>query len=331
MFLEEVEDVTRLVDGLRSSKVSAEYVDLAREGRRDGEEGDAGERGEGTGGEDEASSEEKKTEVRKRVAEMMREKERRERARELYAKYQETLDRQWIRRRTAKNGDDGLHELGLVDALGRREDPWMTFTPGDNPAFKAMEADIDKERAAGPTRQTATARGAGNATFSGSVRGGAQDVREGLESDAVDRAARQRGDGGAEVRVLRADHRALRPRGELAEFFLEAPHPPAVKCLLRRARRRRARALRRGGRGPGEGRQLDPDDGEIVKKPPPRGAGGRTRQSARSRGASGTRGLVSRAGGADGDGAGSEEDAFAQVVHLEKLMRRVGGSGVVGG
>jgi hypothetical protein len=55
---------------------------------------------------------------------MMREKERRERARELYAKYQEEkMDLSGSDPADVageeKNGD-GLHELGLVDALGRR-------------------------------------------------------------------------------------------------------------------------------------------------------------------------------------------------------------------
>jgi hypothetical protein len=92
-FLEEVEDVTRLVDGLRSGKVSAEYVDrVLRE--KDEETAKSETRAKQAAEEAEKHkyenlSEEKKTEVREKVAEMMREKERRERARELYAKYQE--------------------------------------------------------------------------------------------------------------------------------------------------------------------------------------------------------------------------------------------------
>ena len=94
-FLEEVEDVTRLVDGLRSGKVSAEYVDRVL---REKDEETAQKETREKQAKEEAEKnkydnlpEEKKTEVREKVAEMMREKERRERARGLYAKYQEKM------------------------------------------------------------------------------------------------------------------------------------------------------------------------------------------------------------------------------------------------
>ena len=337
-FLEEVEDVTRLVDGLRSGKVSAEYVDrVLREKDEETEKKEtrakeAKEHAEKTKYDN--LPEEKKTEVREKVAEMMREKERRERARELYAKHQETCAGSSggsgeERRRTATTD---YTSWDLWTPSDDEEDPWMTFTPGDNPAFKAMEADIDKrhERQVRQRQTAHRAREAGNAAFkAGQFAEALKTYEKGLESDK--RSIELHGNAamaalkcGCFAQTIEHCDRAC----ELAEFFLERPaHPTAVKCLLRRAAARDALAhfaeavadLERAA-------ELDPDDGEIAKK---LATARRRREDARAE-----RALKRRLRNAkkastsrDGDGDGSEEDAFAQTVRLEKLMRRVGGSG----
>ena len=338
-FLEEVEDVTRLVDGLRSGKVSAEYVDrVLREKDEETEKKEtrakeAKEQAEKTKYDN--LPEEKKTEVREKVAEMMREKERRERARELYA-YQETLGSSGgsseERRRTATTD---YTSWDLWTPSDDEEDPWMTFTPGDNPAFKAMEADIDKrhERQVRQRQTAHRAREAGNAAFkAGQFAEALKTYEKGLESDK--RSIELHGNAamaalkcGCFAQTIEHCDRAC----ELAEFFLERPaHPTAVKCLLRRAAARDALAhfaeavadLERAA-------ELDPDDGEIAKK---LATARRRREDARAERAlkrrlRNAKASTSRDGDGDGDGDGSEEDAFAQVVRLEKLMRRVGGSG----
>ena len=337
-FLEEVEDVTRLVDGLRSGKVSAEYVDrVLREKDEETEKKEtrakeAKEHAEKTKYDN--LPEEKKTEVREKVAEMMREKERRERARELYAKHQETCAGSSggsgeERRRTATTD---YTSWDLWTPSDDEDDPWMTFTPGDNPAFKAMEADIDKrhERQVRQRQTAHRAREAGNAAFkAGQFAEALKTYEKGLESDK--RSIELHGNAamaalkcGCFAQTIEHCDRAC----ELAEFFLERPaHPTAVKCLLRRAAARDALAhfaeavadLERAA-------ELDPDDGEIAKK---LATARRRREDARAE-----RALKRRLRNAkkastsrDGDGDGSEEDAFAQTVRLEKLMRRVGGSG----
>ena len=339
-FLEEVEDVTRLVDGLRSGKVSAEYVDrVLREKDEETEKKEtrakeAKEQAEKTKYDN--LPEEKKTEVREKVAEMMREKERRERARELYAKYQETLGSSGgsseERRRTATTD---YTSWDLWTPSDDEEDPWMTFTPGDNPAFKAMEADIDKrhERQVRQRQTAHRAREAGNAAFkAGQFAEALKTYEKGLESDK--RSIELHGNAamaalkcGCFAQTIEHCDRAC----ELAEFFLERPaHPTAVKCLLRRAAARDALAhfaeavadLERAA-------ELDPDDGEIAKK---LATARRRREDARAERAlkrrlRNAKASTSRDGDGGGDGDGSEEDAFAQVVRLEKLMRRVGGSG----
>ena len=342
-FLEEVEDVTRLVDGLRSGKVSAEYVDRVL---REKDEETAQKETREKQAKEEAEKnkydnlpEEKKTEVREKVAEMMREKERRERARGLYAKYQEKMgsgpDAKAARRRAATD----YTSWDLWMPSDDEEDPWMKYTP-DNPAFKAMEADIDArhERQTRRRQSAHRAREAGNAAFkAGQFAEALKTYEKGLESDK--RSIELHGNAamaalkcGCFAQTIEHCDRAC----ELAEFFLERPdHPTAVKCLLRRAAARDALAhfaeavadLERAA-------ELDPEDGDIAKK---LATARRRREDARAERALKKRlrdAKASTSGGGgggdgdgDGDGDGSEEDAFAQTIRLEKLMRGVGGSG----
>ena len=337
-FLEEVEDVTRLVDGLRSGKVSAEYVDRVL--REKDEETQQKEMREKQAKEEAEKNkydnlpEDKKTEVREKVVEMMREKERRERARELYAKYQEKLgsrpDAFAARRSTATD----YTSWDLWTPSDDEEDPWMKYTP-DNPAFKAMEKDIDaRHERQVRRRQTAhRAREAGNAAFkAGQFAEALKTFEKGLESDK--RSIELHGNAalaalkcGCFAQTIEHCDRAC----ELAEFFLERPdHPTAVKCLLRRAAARDALAhfaeavadLERAA-------ELDPDDAEITKR---LAVARRRREDARAERALKKRlrdAKASTNGGGEGEGVGdgSEEDAFARTVRLERLMRRVGGSG----
>ena len=341
-FLEEVEDVTRLVDGLRSGKVSAEYVDrVLREkdeetAKKETREKQAKEEAEKNKYEN--LPEEKKSEVREKVAEMMREKERRERARELYAKYlaekmNDGSDPADVaaKRRTATD----YTSWDLWTPSDDEDDPWMKYTP-DNPAFKAMEADIDaRHERQIRQRQTAyRAREAGNAAFkAGQFAEALKTYETGLESDK--RSIELHGNAamaalklGCFAQTIEHCDRAC----ELAEFFLERPdHPTAIKCLLRRAAARDALAhfaeavadLEKAAR-------LDPGDeltGEIAKK---LAAARRRREDAKAERALKRRLRDAKAATSrDGDESlvDVEEDEFAQTVRLEKLMRRVGGTG----
>uniref|UniRef100_A0A6U0DLZ5 Uncharacterized protein n=1 Tax=Micromonas pusilla TaxID=38833 RepID=A0A6U0DLZ5_MICPS len=349
-FLEEVEDVTRLVDGLRSGKVSAEYVDrVLRE--KDEETAKSETRAKQAAEEAEKNkyenlSEEKKTEVREKVAEMMREKERRERARELYAKYQEEkMDLSGsdpaISVAAKKQTATDYTSWDLWTPSDDEDDPWMKYMP-DNPAFKAMEADIDKrhERQIAQRQAAHRAREAGNAAFkAGQFAEALKTYEHGLESDK--RSIELHGNAAMAALKLGCFAQTIEHcdrANELAEFFLERPnHPTAIKCLLRRAAARDALAhFAEAVADLEKAERLDPGDevtGEIATK---LAAARRRREDAKAERALKRRlrdakAATSRDGDGDGDVDvdvdGSEEDAFAQTVRLEKLMRRVGGTG----
>ena len=348
-FLEEVEDVTRLVDGLRSGKVSAEYVDRVL---REKDEETAKNETRAKQAKEEAEknkyenlSEEKKTEVREKVAEMMREKERRERARELYAKYQEEkMDLSGsgpanvaAKRKTATD----YTSWDLWTPSDDEDDPWMKYTP-DNPAFKAMEADIDArhERQIRQRQAAHRARETGNAAFkAGQFAEALKTYETGLESDK--RSIELHGNSAMAALKLGCFAQTIEHcdrANELAEFFLEKPnHPTAIKCLLRRAAARDALAhFAEAVADLEKAERLDPGDevtGEITTK---LAAARRRREDAKAERALKRRlrdakAATSRDGDVDVDVDvdvdGSEQDAFAQTVRLEKLMRRVGGTG----
>ena len=83
-------------------------------------------------------------EVKEKVDDMMRERERREKARELYAAHRATLSEEDLARRSVASTDYSAWDLWTPS--DDEDDPWMQFMPGD-PAFKAMEADIESRHA----------------------------------------------------------------------------------------------------------------------------------------------------------------------------------------
>ena len=119
----------------------------------------------------------------------------------------------------------------------------MTFTPGDNPAFKAMEADIDKrhERQVRQRQTAHRAREAGNAAFkAGQFAEALKTYEKGLESDK--RSIELHGNAamaalkcGCFAQTIEHCDRAC----ELAEFFLEGPRTRSgqVSAAARRGAR----------------------------------------------------------------------------------------------
>jgi hypothetical protein len=217
----------------------------------------------------------------------------------------------------------------------------MKYTP-DNPAFKAMEADIDKrhERQIAQRQAAHRARETGNAAFkAGQFAEALKTYEHGLESDK--RSIELHGNAAMAALKLGCFAQTIEHcdrANELAEFFLERPnHPTAIKCLLRRAAARDALAhFAEAVADLEKAKQLDPGDevtGEIATK---LAAARRRREDAKAERALKRRlrdakAATSRDGDGDGDVDvdvdGSEQDAFAQTVRLEKLMRRVGGTG----
>ena len=125
-FLDEVDDVSRLIEGLHSGKISPEYVDKKIK-QRDAEESRAAEATKAA--EDEAERkkyenlpDEKKLEVKQKVDDMIREKERREKARELYAAYRASLPEEELERRSRSTDYSAWDLWTLFRRRGRSVD-----------------------------------------------------------------------------------------------------------------------------------------------------------------------------------------------------------------
>ena len=117
---------------------------------------------------------------------MIKEKERREKARFMFAQYREKLPAE-----EAKRQATDYSAWDLWTPSDDEDDPWMQYMP-NNPAFKAMEADIDKRHARGvEQRQTAhRKREEGNVAFK------AGQYAEALKIYEVGRSARSAGSAG---------------------------------------------------------------------------------------------------------------------------------------
>lgn len=271
-FLDEVDDVSRLIEGLHSGKISPEYVDKKIK-ERDAEESRAAEATKAAEEEAERRKyenlpDEKKREVKQKVDDMIREKERREKARELYAAYRASLPEDELERRS-RSTDYSAWDLWTPS--DDEDDPWMQYMPND-PAFKAMEADIDKRHARRvEQRQTAhRKREEGNAAFKARQYAEALAIYEaGLEADKRSielhgNAAMAALKSGCFVQTIEHCDKAC----EIAEFFLERPsHPVAVKCLQRRATARLALGHLKDAVSDLElARERDPANAEVAKR-----------------------------------------------------------------
>ena len=136
-FLENVDEVNALIDGLRSGKISAEYVDrkikerdaestqLEEERKKEAEEAERRKY--------ENLSPEEQKKIKAKVDEMIAEQERRERARKAFHEYRAKMPED-KRRATDYDAWD------LWTPSDDEDDPWMQYTP-ENPAFKAMEGE----------------------------------------------------------------------------------------------------------------------------------------------------------------------------------------------
>ena len=243
-FLENVDEVNALIDGLRSGKISAEYVDrkikerdaestqLEEERKKEAEEAERRKY--------ENLSPEEQKKIKAKVDEMIAEKERRERARKAFHEYRAKMPED-KRRATDYDAWD------LWTPSDDEDDPWMQYTP-ENPAFKAMEADIDRRHAAQVrARQTAhRRREEGNAAF----RAGHSPTRSGATS-SVSRRISARWSCTATPRWRRSSARC--------------------SCSASTTRPRRASWRNFSSRGPTTRRRSSACSGE-----PPRGSSSRT-------------------------------------------------------
>ena len=235
-FLENVDEVNALITGLKSGTISADYIDRkikARDAEHEAEaERQRKEAEEAERRKYENLSPEEQKKIKAKVDEMIAEKERRERARAAFHEYRSKMPED-------KQRATDYDAWDLWTPSDDETDPWMKYTP-ENPAFKAMEADIDKRHAAQVrARQTAhRKREEGNDAFrAGQFAEALKCYELGLEADK--RSLELHGNAAmaalkCEMFVQCIDHATK--ACELAEFLLETPaHPTAIKCLQRRA------------------------------------------------------------------------------------------------
>ena len=235
-FLENVDEVNALITGLKSGTISADYIDRkikARDAEHEAEaERQVKEAEEAERRKYENLSPEEQKKIKAKVDEMIAEKERRERARAAFHEYRSKMPED-------KQRATDYDAWDLWTPSDDETDPWMTYTP-ENPAFKAMDADIDKRHAAQVrARQTAhRKREEGNDAFrAGQFAEALKCYELGLEADK--RSLELHGNAAmaalkCEMFVQCIDHATK--ACELAEFLLETPaHPTAIKCLQRRA------------------------------------------------------------------------------------------------
>ena len=235
-FLENVDEVNALITGLKSGTISADYIDRkikARDAEHEAEaERQVKEAEEAERRKYENLSPEEQKNIKAKVDEMIAEKERRERARAAFHEYRSKMPED-------KQRATDYDAWDLWTPSDDETDPWMKYTP-ENPAFKAMEADIDKRHAAQVrARQTAhRKREEGNDAFrAGQFAEALKCYELGLEADK--RSLELHGNAAmaalkCEMFVQCIDHATK--ACELAEFLLETPaHPTAIKCLQRRA------------------------------------------------------------------------------------------------
>ena len=235
-FLENVDEVNALITGLKSGTISADYIDRkikARDAEHEAEaERQVKEAEEAERRKYENLSPEEQKKIKAKVDEMIAEKERRERARAAFHEYRSKMPED-------KQRATDYDAWDLWTPSDDETDPWMKYTP-ENPAFKAMEADIDKRHAAQVrARQTAhRKREEGNDAFrAGQFAEALKCYELGLEADK--RSLELHGNAAmaalkCEMFVQCIDHATK--ACELAEFLLETPaHPTAIKCLQRRA------------------------------------------------------------------------------------------------
>lgn len=318
-FLENVDEVNALIDGLRSGKISAEYVDrkikerdaestqLEEERKKEAEEAERRKY--------ENLSPEEQKKIKAKVDEMIAEKERRERARKAFHEYRAKMPEE-KRRATDYDAWD------LWTPSDDEDDPWMRYTP-ENPAFKAMEADIDRRHAAQVrARQTAhRGREDGNAAFrAGQFAEALRCYELGLEADK--RSLELHGNAAmaalkCEMFVRCIDHASK--ACELAEFLLERPdHPTAIKCLQRRAAARLKLSHYKDALNDlSLAHQRDPSNGEIESQMKEANA---TYEEARKE-KEVERGMRRAAQGIDGEVDGTD---FHTLRELEKLCGEIG-------
>ena len=351
-FLDEVDDVTRLVDGLRTGKVSAEYVDrvLAEKDASVARSKEETQKKEAQAEKNkyENLSPDKKAEVKQKVAAMIAEKDRREKARALFQHHRGKMS-DAEKRENAKSATD-YHGWDLWTPSDDEDDPWMSYMP-DNPAFKAMESDIDKRHAKQVgNRQTVFRKrnegtcvpafpipastfyqvktdtllylSQGNAALkNGQVSEALKIYESGLESDK--RSIELHGNASLAALKLGCFAQTIEHCDkvcELADYFLQNPkHGTKIKCLMRRAAARDALGhLNESVADLELALELDPDDKEITAKLQ---IATRKKDDAEVE-----RSLAKRLGNKDDVASRSCDDSrdYQPVLCLEKLMRHVG-------
>ncbi|GFR41120.1 hypothetical protein Agub_g1764 [Astrephomene gubernaculifera] len=346
-FLEKVDEVNRLIEGLKVGTISPEYIDtkLQLKQQKDQERVEVEKRRPAGRGpapiasapapeapasqskpdeEDQDTDAERREQAMAKVKELMANRERKLRARARYEEYVQSQER------TQFGTDYTKWDIWCPED---EEDDLINSIGPNTPQFKAMEKDIDeRHRQMVERRQLAErCRVRGNAAYQARQYSEAlRCYQEGLESERTNMALHANAAMAALkmscfVQAIEHCDKVL----SIADFFHNnKQHPLCVKALQRRAEAYRAlhqpsRALR----DLQEAAQMEPGNPEVAKQLE------RARQEdeearkqraiakAVSRGAAGRGASAGEAAGAEGTGGGAAVEAAGMALDLEKLGR----------
>ncbi|KAG2450163.1 hypothetical protein HYH02_000265 [Chlamydomonas schloesseri] len=336
-FIGNVDEVHRLIEGLKAGTISPDYIDSKTKLKQQKEEEKkkrSAKESEGRGpapaeqsatekatpakdeGEDDAEDERKERAMAK-VKELIANRERKLRARMMYEEYVRTKDQ-------SRFGTD--YTKWDIWCPEDEEDDLINSIGPNTAQFKAMEKDIDeRHRQLVERRQLAErARVAGNAAYGARQYGEAlRCYQQGLESERTNMALHANAAMAALkincfVQAIEHADKVL----SIADFFNNNKHDPlCVKALQRRAEA--YRALQQTGRAVQDlqaALELDPKNGEVAKQLARARLEDEEARKQRAVAKAVAKGAAAAPGGEAGSGSGTVE-AGGMALDLGKLGR----------